>query len=151
MRARREGGSCRCPIAKEKDDLATTGRQFVDDLLQLLDFGLTPDEWGLRAGFLDSLRAYETPGLDRLDPPLDSHLAQGLEHEAVDDRSRLAPAAIVPGSATPCRRAATLFVSPSEIACGSADPTRPTATSPVLIPTRALKSEIPHALSTSRA
>ena len=74
-------------IAKEKD-LATTGRQFVDDLPQLLDFGLTPDEWGLRAGFLDSLRAYETPGLDRLDPPLDSHLAQGLEHEAVDDRSR---------------------------------------------------------------
>ena len=61
------------------------------------------------------------------------------------------PTTALPGSAADCRRAATLAVSPSVTARGSAAPTIPTATSPVLIPTRALKSEMPHAASTSRA
>ena len=63
----------------------------------------------------------------------------------------LSPITALPGSAADWRRAATFAVSPSVTARGSAAPTIPTATSPVLMPTLALKSEIPQAASTSRA
>ena len=66
-------------------------------------------------------------------------------------RAVASPTAIVPGSATLCSRAATFVASPTETARGSAAPTTPTATRPVLIPTRTEKSSISQRERTSCA
>ena len=59
----------------------------------------------------------------------------------------------VPGSASACRRAARLGVSPTTASsCAAPSPTRsPTTTSPVAIPTRAASGSPPGAVSRATA
>ena len=110
--------------------------------------GATDGAGVVRVLGLDAPDADELPGRYGLHAPLDGHVAERLEGESGGRGSSRSPGRPrwCPGSATPCRRAATLFVSPSDTAWGSAAPTRPTAVaSGVDRRPSTLKSEIPQA------